>query len=129
MFQFTEEERARLIPCLAKSNLVFEVPYLDEQATAQEETLVPWKILDNLITVCLAENNVTIAPPDELHEQEYYNLKWRLCIPGRNSPSGIKTFQEDSVTWYTFNFEHLRKNALPDPLEEGYLVFFVGRLI
>lgn len=126
MFQLTEENRAHLIPCLAKSNLVFEV---DDQATAQGETLVAWKFLDDMISFHLTENNITITPPAELHDQGYFNLGWRLCIPGRNNPNGVKTFLEDSITWYSFNFEHVRKNALPDPIEEGYLVFFVGKFI
>ncbi|KAF8653439.1 hypothetical protein AX14_008298 [Amanita brunnescens Koide BX004] len=60
MFQLTEENRAHLIPCLAKSNLVFEV---DDQATAQGETLVAWKFLDDMISFHLTENNITITPP------------------------------------------------------------------
>lgn len=133
MFQLTEEIRAHLIPCLAKSNLVFEVPYeyLDEQAAAQGATLPPaWKILDDLINVCLMDNNIIITPPAKLHEQEYYNLTWRLCVPGRNNPGGTRNFTEDPITWYMFkNFEHVRKKALHDPIDEGYKTFFVSKLV
>lgn len=126
MFQLTEEHRSLLIPCLDKSKLVFKVPY---EATIQDGTILAWKILDDLIALHLTQHNIHITPSAELHEQEYFNLKWRLCIPGRNNPGGVKNLHEDGVTWYSFTFDHIRKNALPDPIEKGYLVFFVGKLI
>jgi hypothetical protein len=68
-----------LILCLAKSNLVFKV--LNE-VTVPDEKIPTWKILDELITLQLTEHNIHIRSPAELEDQEYFNLKWWLCIPG-----------------------------------------------
>jgi hypothetical protein len=75
-----------------------------------------------------AANHIYIQPMTALHQQEYYNLTWRLCIPGRIN-NGTRNYQEDAATWYSFSFEHLCKSALPDPMHEGFMTFFVGKLI
>jgi hypothetical protein len=120
MFRLTQQHRDQLIPHLASWNLVFLVND-DESATA-------WETLDAQIHQHLKNNNIDIAPISPLHDEPYQNLSWTLC-PMANSRAGVANYQPLMPPKYDFTFAHLRSVARPDPLDQGYDVFFVCQLV
>lgn len=122
MFCLTQQHRDQLIPHLASWNLVFLVTD-DESGTA-------WEMLDAQITHHLKNNNIDIASPSQLHPEPYQNLSWTLCSVA-NSRAGVANYQPLMPPLYEFTFAYLRNVtvAKPDPLDQGYKVFFVSQLL
>lgn len=120
MFRLTQQHRDQLIPHLANWKLVFLVTD-NESATA-------WETLDAQINQHLSNNSIDIASPSQLHDEPYLNLSWTLC-PVASSRAGVANYQPLMPPKYDFTFAHLRSVARPDPLNQGYDVFFVGQLV
>lgn len=120
MFRLTNENHAHLVSHLANWDLMFEVPYQNGSDSA-------WKTLDQLITDHLQRNKIDIAPPSQLLDHPYHNLSWTLCKSGRSNKAGIKIYAAHKPPVYTFTFEFLHNIAQPDPIDQGYNVFFVGQ--
>jgi len=121
MFRLTDIQRDQLLPQLVKWNLV--IPLTEPE---QSETI--WKVLDESITHHLQAHNITIECPPALQEHPYFNLSWSVCQAARTNKTGISNYTPSTPPQYAFTFKYLQGIAWPDPIEEGYGVFFVGQL-
>ncbi|KAF8328642.1 hypothetical protein F5887DRAFT_1082968 [Amanita rubescens] len=119
MFRLTDIQRDQLLPQLAKWNLV--IPLTEPE---QSETI--WEVLDETITHHLQAHNITIEQPPALQDHPYFNLSWSVCQAARTNKTGISNYTPSTPPQYAFTFNYLQGLAWPDPIEEGYGVFFVA---
>ncbi|KAF8350837.1 hypothetical protein F5887DRAFT_1069801 [Amanita rubescens] len=120
MFRFSVTQRNELLYHLAKQDLVIEVNRPNESETA-------WSALDNQITRHLQANNIAIQTPKEVTDCPYLNIWWCLCHPSRTNKPGMSNYLPHIPSEYDFTFDYLQtKVAWPDPIQQGYGVFFVA---
>lgn len=121
MFRLTDIQRDQLLPQLTKWNLVIPVMEPDQPGTV-------WEVLDESITDHFQAHNIVIEPPSALQEHPYYNLSWSPLQAARTNKTGVSNYTPITRPQYSFTYEYLQTLAWPDPIEEGYGVFFVGQL-
>ncbi|KAF8328649.1 hypothetical protein F5887DRAFT_1082974 [Amanita rubescens] len=119
MFRLTDIQRDQLLPQLAKWNLVIPV-------TEPAQSEIIWEALDESITHHLQAHNITIERPAPLQQHPYFNLSWSVCQAARTNKTGISNYTPSTPPQYAFTFQYLQAIAWPDPIEEGYGVFFVA---